>query len=397
MATQKLTDAVCRQAVAALRQAKDMMHASQIIGVPYPTFRHRLREAKRRGFYREIPKEDPIVRRLQDVTAELRALEDHNKHLAKEVLSINKVKELIHGAPQKFRTPKWLVKSSRHGNTGVPTFFASDWHWDEVVDSAQVNYVNAYNRDIAVDRAKRFFTTGVELLTEYMARAKYDYCVLILGGDMLSGNIHEELRETNEHPIHVSLLSVVEHLIAGIDLLHKTFGKVVIYCVPGNHGRLTRKPAFKNKAYDNYDWLLYQMLKRHFVGDDDIVFDISDSTELLFKIYSTRYMLIHGDDFNGGSGIAGPFTPWMLGDHKKRKRQQALNDPYDILLMGHWHCYTPLKNIIVNGCLKGYDEYARSKNYDFEVPIQAVWVTHPEHGVTVHWPVYLEPKCKLFR
>jgi len=29
-------------------------------------------------------------------------------------------------------------------------------------------------------------------------------------------------------------------------------------------------------------------------------------------------------------------------------------------------------------------------NFDFERPIQALWVTHPEHGIISHVPVYAD-------
>lgn len=342
-----------------------------------------------------------LFNRIKEMQKTIDDLQKHNHKLSRKQATTESLIELIHGANVKFNPPQWTSKKVAHHNTGVPTFFASDWHWDEVVEASQINYVNAYNREIAHERAKKFFSTGVELLTQHMTKPRYDYCVLALGGDMLSGNIHEELRESNEFPILQSVLDVTEKLIAGITLLHDTFGRVYVPCVVGNHGRLDRKPRFKNKAFDNYDWLVYQLIARHFgMGKNknpDINIDVTDGTEVRYDIYNTRYLLLHGDDFQGGSGIAGPYTPWMLGDAKLRKRQMAVRDPYDVVIMGHWHSYTPLKNIIVNGSLKGFDEYSRSRKYDFEPPTQAVWVTHPEIGITVHWPVYLEPKGRVFR
>jgi len=44
--------------------------------------------------------------------------------------------------------------------------------------------------------------------------------------------------------------------------------------------------------------------------------------------------------------------------------------------------------------LKGYDEYAYALNLPFEQPMQALWVTHPDRGITFSIPVHVEPKKK---
>jgi len=56
--------------------------------------------------------------------------------------------------------------------------------------------------------------------------------------------------------------------------------------------------------------------------------------------------------------------------------------------MGHWHQYIHHSRVIVNGSLKGYDEYAYSNNFGFERPQQALWLTHPSYGITYRMPVY---------
>ena len=63
---------------------------------------------------------------------------------------------------------------------------------------------------------------------------------------------------------------------------------------------------------------------------------------------------------------------------------------FDVLMMGHWHQYMNLGNVVVNGSLKGFDEYARTQRFSFERPRQALFIVHPEHGVTFSVPVYAD-------
>jgi len=97
--------------------------------------------------------------------------------------------------------------------------------------------------------------------------------------------------------------------------------------------------------------------------------------------------LTHGDQFRGVSGISGIQTPLALGAFRKSKRQQAVNDPFDTMLIGHFHQYMTIPGIIVNGSLKGYDEYASISNFGFEQPQQAFWITTPEGGPSFHAPI----------
>jgi hypothetical protein len=105
-------------------------------------------------------------------------------------------------------------------------------------------------------------------------------------------------------------------------------------------------------------------------------------------------MLTHGDSFKGGSGISGPLLPWMRGDAKTRKQYGALGLPYDVLVMGHWHQLRYLGQIIVNGSLVGFNEYALKSRFDYEPPQQALWLTHPTRGLTFQEAVFAdEPRA----
>ena len=267
---------------------------------------------------------------------------------------------------------------------------------DEVVLANQINGANAYNREIANRRLKHLFTKTVDLLIHHMAKPNYEYFVLDLGGDLLSGNIHEELRETNEAPVSQSMMAMIDQLIAGIDTLLPHFPKILINAVCGNHGRWDRKPRMKNRVYENYEWIVYQFLAKYYKDNKDVVFNIADGADLLYKVYNTTTCLTHGDQFKGGSGIAGALSPLMLGDARKRKRAIALNQPFDLLKMGHWHTLWHAKGIMVNGSVKGYDEYASQSNFDFEVPQQWMYIIHPIWGITARWPIMLEKPGTTF-
>lgn len=290
--------------------------------------------------------------------------------------------------------PAWLAtppKSSKKHHA-TPWLMLSDLHLDEVVLPAELHGINSYNRTIALQRLDRVFTGAVGITRDYWSGVTYDGIVCILGGDIFSGNIHDELRETNEDTLLGSVDFWIDPLAAGIAMLADTFGKVHVPVVVGNHGRTTRKPRAKQRARDNFDWFIGRALQRLFRADKRITFDIPDSADALVKAYDKTVLVTHGDQTSGGAGIGGIWPPIMRLDARKSQRQAAVNMPYDLMVMGHWHQLVFGPKFIINGSLKGYDEYAMVSNFGYEVPQQALWLMTPEHGITWRAPVLCQDR-----
>jgi hypothetical protein len=327
---------------------------------------------------------------IEDENKRLRA---QNKTLAEQILTDEQVRrhifEIAHTKPS---IPEWLsLPAAAHAHTasalGVPILFGSDWHWGEVVKPSEIGGVNEYNLAIARERLTRLIDTTIDLLTNHMVNPQYPGIVFALGGDMVSGNIHEELSETNDAPIMPVVLDLVDHLFIAIKRLKQVFGRVFLPCVAGNHGRNTKKVRAKEFNFQSFDWLIYQQLDRLFSDDPDVVFYIPDGTDALVNIAGHRYLFSHGNQFRGGDGMVGALGPIMRGDHKKRGRNQQVGQEYDTLVIGHWHQLVQMKRVIVNGSLIGYNEYAYASNFGYEPPQQALWISNPHHGITFSMPV----------
>lgn len=305
--------------------------------------------------------------------------------------------EIIQLARSKPSVPDWLTEHKEHrtSHPGVPTLFLSDWHWGEVVDPKQISGCNKYDLEIAHARARRCVDNAVDLLTNHMVNPRYPGIVLAIGGDMFSGDIHEELSRSNEKPIMPLVLDLYGVLVEVINKLVGAFGKVFVPCVTGNHSRTTRKPQSKDRNAMNFDWLLYCLLEKYFESDKRIKFLVGDGPDVSWQVFGKKYCLTHGDQFRGGDSIIGPLGPITRGDLKKRGRNNSIGDRYDVLLLGHWHQLIQMQRLIVNGSLKGYDEYAYSGNFGFEEPKQALWLTHPEHGITFQVPVLVDEKKNM--
>jgi hypothetical protein len=393
MPQKPLTDEQCQEALDALvRHHGVATNAATSLKMPRGTFEHRILEARRRPHLKGVVvADDPVS--MGDRIRELEALLKQHR---KDTVDDEYVKRMIGGLSKgasEYTPPRWTIQPERGvGLPGVPTLMMSDFHWGERVFRGQLGGVNEFNLEIAHARLRKLIGTTADLLMNHAlgGHAKYPGIVAILGGDMMSGDIHEELSESNEIPVMPCLLDLFGALTWALKTLADTFGFVFVPCVTGNHGRNTHKMRAKGRNFTNFDWLLYQFLARHFADDPRVSFYIPDGPDALYRVYGHRYLLTHGDQFRGGDGIIGALGPILRGNQKKQSRNAAINMAYDTMLLGHWHQYLPLHRAIVNGSLKGYDEYANQGNFGYEPPTQALWMTHPEHGITLHMPVYLE-------
>lgn len=393
MAGKILSDAELREAVELVAKHGSVVAAARAIGMPGPTLQHRVNTARDRGIT-IISKRDPLQSaqtQLREVKAKLASVHAHNE-------SAEQVRKEIYGLAEINPTPpKWTVKTKgKSGHGSIPFAFWSDWHYGEVVNKAETGGVNEFNRAIGKERVKRLVEGTIRMINGFMFRdgaPRPEGVVVALGGDMISGDIHEELAETNDGTPLQGVGEVLDLLIWGIDAMKKEYGKVFVPCVVGNHGRTTKKQRAKQAVYLSYEWNMYCMLERHYRGDKDVTIFVPGETDAFFRVAGQRFLLTHGNALGvkGGDGIIGALGPIARGAVKLRNSEFKIGREFDYLIMGHWHQEIWLSRVIVNNSLKGYDEYARLfLRADPSRPSQCLWFVHPEHGITARISVYVD-------
>jgi hypothetical protein len=390
-----LTDAQLIERLQVAEQLKGTEAAAKF-GVNLRTFQRSVELAKARGLTAasEAPNE------LDRALAKIGRLEAENKGLTRAALSADQLRQEIYGLSKAVpEPPKWMLSAARNIKTpGVPMTLWSDWHWGETVNPEEIGGVNAFSRDIANERVKELVKRTVLLAKHHMVRPTYPGIVVCLGGDMITGAIHEELALTNWGTVQEQFLQVQEALIWALEQMAKEFGKVFVPCVVGNHGRNTIKSHMKGRVFQNYEWNLYQQLERHFRKDKRLQFLVPNETDAYFTVYDHRFLLTHGDTLGvrGGDGIIGALGPITRGTFKVGRSEAQIGRDFDTILMGHWHTYIPRGDAvpaIVNGSLIGYNEYARlGLRAPYGRPSQALWFVHPDHGITAQWQVWVDDR-----
>lgn len=294
--------------------------------------------------------------------------------------------------PADAKVPKWLAPKAKKSRVhhATPVLMLSDLHLDEVVDLHEMDGMNEYNREIAHQRMDRIIEGTVKLSQQYVAGVQFDGIVVPLLGDIITGEIHEELAMTNEAPVPVTIAHWVPYLASALKYLADEFGKVFVPCVDGNHDRRYKKIPAKKRAESSNAWIIYSWLADLCRDDERITFGLTTSPEQIINVYDTTFLLTHGDGFRSAGGVGGLYPSLLKFLLRKGQMYGQVGRHIDYTMMGHWHQLLWGQNFMVNSTPKGLDEYAKGMGFGFERPSQGLFIVTPENGVTQRMPVFCD-------
>lgn len=294
--------------------------------------------------------------------------------------------------------PDWsLPRVKGTTDAELPMLFVSDWQWGESISAARLGGFNEFNPRVAEERVRMMVAKTIELSFVHRGRKNYPGIYYLRGGDMISGEIHEDLRESNNLQSIPAVRDLVRVEAWAIRELKKRYGKVHVKSVPGNHGRPTEKPRSKRDAEDNFDVLSHFWLESIFSGDKDVTFDAPSSGDALFSVYGYNFCMTHGDRIgsSGGMGFLGAVATITRGMKKTFDYYATLGYIIDYLLIGHFHVGMRLEYGYSNGSLPGYSEYAKGYRLRPQAPQQYLLFVHPDYGVADEKSILLGPRPKI--
>jgi hypothetical protein len=365
-----------------------MTGAARKLGISAPGLRHRAEqmgldtEAKTRREAAvtesaEVSEVELLQQRVKELEKALRR--DRKSNVYDERVA-RAVEDNIAKGKAKY-TPRPLPKSKA---TKTKHEFVLDWsdlHAGEVVSLEETGGLNEYNWEIMLQRQDRLR----EALFSYQANRPYPVRKLYIFalGDMLSGNIHEELEATNEIPLAEATVQLGIDGADWIESLTEEFEQIEVHGVVGNHPRAHKKPWAK-QGFDNADWTAYHIMSQILKRNKRITFDIPKANQHRVMVAGRwANLLWHGD----GVRSSMPGIPWGGVSRRVnalRAQYAAANMPIDYFHNGHFHMANAVEQgrIIVNGSVKGVDEYSLKAFGGGQPPVQCLSTFHPERGLT---------------
>ena len=328
---------------------------------------------------------------------------------AKNNLFVNSIQKLTPAFEKiklnKYSKPKGKAKGD---STQIVVAPLSDTHIGEYVDYQQMSGLNSYNFDIFNKRLSGWASQVLTLVSLRREAVPIDELVIPMLGDMISGDIHEELSNTN-------LDNCMQQMIRGANLLGQAlmflaphFKKIRVPCGVGNHGRMTRKPPMKDK-YMDWDYMLYQWIAAFCQNQKNIEFDIRKSYVSTFKVFDKNVLIMHGDSASGAGSLT-TITRVLTNlrsvlQYRKGLEPEAgevhtdLLDPnilpasFDSVMMGHFHRTDEIDigtgHALICGCMKGGDEFALQRLAVITKPQQLITYWHPKYGYIGKEFIYL--------
>ena len=254
----------------------------------------------------------------------------------------------------------------------------SDAHFPEVVDPRE-----CFGQSYGPEQCRLRMRQLRDATMSYIARRDYEVKRLTIGvvGDMLSGDIHEELIVTNAEPMAQAVVDMAHMLFElGSDLAAILPVRMVV--MPGNHPRMTKKPTAKYK-WNNHEHIMGHMVRA--LARD--AFEVEVPRDLVYRmpVFDKVIGLTHGD---GVKTVSFAGIPHYSLQRRRNALQQLLretgNPQLDLLCYGHFHqlIYDDLQGVLINGSIKGTDEFGAVTRYAYARPTQAL-VTF--HGKALHY------------
>lgn len=327
----------------------------------------------------------------QEIINNMKGIKRENKELKIKASVMNTLENTLRELVTIYKKPKKInfIKERKRNKEAI--LLLSDTHFGEIVNSEEILDLNAYNPDIAKKRVDELFNITIE------------YCKLFgvttfnlhMLGDMVSGRIHEELLESNALVTIDTILQLSDYVSMWIQRISSIFKNIKVMGMPGNHGRFTKKPTYKHKNLDNYDYIMYKFMERATKNVVD-VFELPVSFIHLTDHFGYKILNCHGDILKGGTGLMPVSGTWARDVAKLNGLLRQNDKGFDCMVFGHFHTGDTTfpsfdkTKIIVNGSLKGTDEFSLGAIKTGNKPSQQLLIIDEQDGLDVNKTIYLD-------
>jgi len=276
----------------------------------------------------------------------------------------------------------------------------TDTHVGDYVTKDQMVGLNSYDIEL-FSRRIWGWANQVLSLAEYRRNiCEVDELVIPMLGDMISGDIHDELARTNVDNCMMQMMYGAKIIGQALMFLAPHFDEIRVPCVVGNHGRMTRKIPSKDK-YQDWDYMLYQWIAVFCANQKNIKFEIPKSFAHVVSVAGRDLLMMHGDSISGGGATASIQRAITSLRAVLQYKTQIITDDafnvsekFDDVLLGHFHRVDEIDigtgSLHICGTTKGGDEFVFSRLHVITKPKHIVLYYHPKYGQVGKEVIYLD-------
>lgn len=321
--------------------------------------------------------------------AEMMALRAENDELHRQIKDYKRehgrLEDMIHqvvaAAP---RAPAVTVKyAPQKGVVGSPcdvVLHISDIHFGAVQESDEIEGFGEFSPNVALARLTNF---GRDVL-DWVGIKRCGYlikrCHVLMTGDYVSGDIHEELRITNAYPAPVQAVECGRALSGMLMMLAPHFEVVSVHMTTDdNHGRMTRKPQAKEGGLNNWGYVVARWVEAQVSNQRNITVNVIPRPWDSVECNGRRYLLTHGHRVMGWAGFPYYGIERLVSREAMKRMNAAEVRKFHKVVMGHWHAPLAHPWYWIGGSVGGTDAFDHGQGRYCE-PKQVSWMIHPGHG-----------------
>lgn len=337
----------------------------------------------------EVSREEKLEQRVKELEAAVRKV---RQEAVRDERVIDAISDIVPKVSVRYSPDVIPKHTDRELDDHEMVLLFSDTHAGETVSAEETLGMNEYDWDIMLRRMGKIQKSVLDFQENRPYRIPKLHVWEL--GDMLSGDIHEELKTTNDRPMAEATVQMGLDTAAWLKGFAPYFDEIDVAGVPGNHPRATKKPSAK-EAHNNGDWIAYKIQELALRDDDQFTFNFPRSAYATVTVADQwRCLLMHGD----GIRSTMPGVPWGGVVRRITVLQQQFaraKQPLDYIALGHFHTANAIEGVgtktFLNGSVKGVDEYSLRQFGSGRPPMQLLLTFHKKWGVTDVSYIDLEP------
>ena len=276
---------------------------------------------------------------------------------------------------------------SKPGSQVTAVMQVSDGHMGAVQVPDEIEGLNEFDPEICTLRQMDYTERFLHWVEMHRQAYQINRLAVLVTGDLISGDIHQELQTTNAFPAPVQVVRAAEVLAQQIAAISPHFEQVDIHFITeDNHARLTKKPQAKEAGLNSFNYLVGYIAQSLVSKHENVNFNLYPMYEKVVHVGGRQYLISHGHGLVGWMGI-----PWYsinrhVGKEATNRMQVIMSDinrardiGFHKYIFGHWH--TPFDHPLYSCCgsISGTDAYDH-KQGRYSPPSQSSWLVHPKHG-----------------
>ena len=263
----------------------------------------------------------------------------------------------------------------------------TDGHMGAVQLADEIEGFNEFNPEICRARQIDFVTRFCRHVDRKRLSSDIRKLHVLVTGDGISGDIHQELMVTNAFPSTVQVVEGAKVLAEQLTIVCQNFEEVVVHFISeDNHARLTKKPQAKQAGFNSLNYLVGILAQAYTKKFPNLEFNIYPMHEKVVTCLNRNYLITHGHGIRAWMGIPWYSVERRVGRESQARLQLIMDQKLKMaevgfhkFVFGHFHTDIDTDMYSCGPSVQGTDAYDHQCGR-YSPPGQVAWFIHERYN-----------------